>query len=487
MAYFYSNTKYVPLHVWEHAAEDLVSRGALPAQIPPKPRIRAEVEPPTTNLTLYGTTPNIKGALGGEPPSYSSEHWESFSHAQFRPLPVSAVSKELQLQRNRFQLKSDIPIKEDSLVTFDPSVGFGGRESHHTTDFRPLDREWYVNRPPSYSIGGTGASENGQPTAAQCKTKSDVCLKETERNPPTSYQTLTKRQFQPYHIDADSNRRDKLMRLRNKADMVASHYNLAYNENNRSSVAGYSSVDKGDQANYYRSVASVMIPSTKPTVKGKVVDTAPTTSANPHLVTDTLEARPNKGANGTLTAKEEAVIFGTRSHIPILTKNNPEYYQYSPHVTRGEDGSIKTTGSSWPATVTQSALPEWIPNRRGKVGSANETCSSHVKLGDERPALPGRKATPDPLPPVTPAQPAQRTTSLGLYSDMDSYNHTINRRSMLAVQNGGGVSKTYLSSACLGVSGIPSSTEPTNPHAKEDASRWVSSTKAAFRGYKYQP
>ena len=470
---------------------------------PGLPKNRAEVEPPTSNLTLYGETPapllsaegraplshslqrgggsgSVAGSAGRAqdasvlrtnmttfateqttssvptrtamlPASYATGDWQSVTHAQFKPLPYVAISKDLQNERAVFQRMSELPLNEASIKVFDPPVGFAGRETQTKTDFKPLGREWYVNRPAVFAIGGGGVKAVGAagdvgatrpPIVAQHSganpfsgqsTHSDVQLKMTNGHDAHAYETLTRRQFQPYPIDESANGTDKARRWENKKDMVASHFVI------------------GADRTVYATASQVPLPSEKPLVKNQIISRAP--ADNPHVATSAKDARP------TGLTLSEIAHRKTHSSVPVLTRNNPEYNQY---------------GGAWPATSTSYATPAWRADRQPSWQLFGNGVGG-VRLGHEDAGSNGANGQ---------SSTARSSSSLGLPSASAAPAH--GRRSAtpslgVGASNSSARGGSGSNGAAEGVGRPPSASAANN-----SSLRWVSASKSSYKGFQYQ-
>ena len=242
------------------------------------PKIRAEVEPPTSNMTLYGVCKPNPNPPPRWPKSYDPKDWVSVTKTDF---PVvrndDRITKDLQIERANFMRTSNVTIGDRSQKP--------ERVTQHVS-YKPYDRERLVEKK-CFPIGGK-----------YNKVRSDVQITGDEAE-PRQYETLALRQFQPHQVDSNKSSKDREHQLKNKQDMMRSHFAV--------SEAG-----KTD----YRTVASVPLPSNPPPVKGRP-PSAVEHSKNPHFVASAADARPR-----TLTAQEVSQDK-SRSSIPLTMSDVP--------------------------------------------------------------------------------------------------------------------------------------------------------------------
>lgn len=266
-------TKHVPLA----QRQDGISNASLEPIFtapPPRPKIRAEVEPPTSNMTLYGVTRPPGNPPARAPATYESKDWVSVSKSDFpQQSNRDRLSKELQIARANVMRSHDVAIGDPGCPP--------QRVTQHIS-YRPYEREFYLART-VYPIGG----EFG----GRCKVQSDVDVS-GDTCEPQHYEPMTQRQFQVHPINANDNRKGKEARFENKSDMTRSHFSI-----------GSDSVE-------YRPVSKDPLETMAPLVKNRP-PSAVAPAKNPYFVANAADARPVR------MTPQEIAADKSISHVPL--------------------------------------------------------------------------------------------------------------------------------------------------------------------------
>jgi hypothetical protein len=241
-----------------------------------KPKIRAEVEPPTSNMTLYGVSKDPANPPPRWPKSYAAKDWVSVTKTDFPKVSnPDRITKDLQIERANFMRTSAVPIGDPSQP---PS------RVTQSISYEPYERERYTEKV-CYPIGGK-----------YNKVRSDVDLTDVCQD-ERMYEPMSMRQFQPLVIDRQQAKEFAELQTKNKADMQKSHFSV-----------GRDSVD-------YRTVAKHELPTAAPLIKNRP-PSAVDPQRNPHVARTAADARPKK------LSSQEVSEDKLRSSVPI-TNNEP--------------------------------------------------------------------------------------------------------------------------------------------------------------------
>jgi hypothetical protein len=301
-------TKYVPQKLKDDRAEPKMD--PLYTDLPPKPKIRAEVEPETSNMTLYGVSRDPGNPKAGWPHTYAAKDWVSHAKTDFpRVTNTDRITKDLQVERANFMRSSFVQIGDPSQAPH--------RVTQHVS-YQPYERDWYTNHV-CFPIGGK-----------YNKVRSDVILTGKSAD-ERQYETMTARQFHPYPNAAGAR---GSFQQHNKEDMMKSHFSVG--------------VDPVD----YRPVASTPLATAPPLIKNRP-PSAVAKEKNPHYVPDASAARPRR-----LTAQEVSASK-LESSLP-LQQSNVEMLR------------VTTTGSSLP--VFHAKKQQKVTTTRTTISSVSLGC-----------------------------------------------------------------------------------------------------------------
>lgn len=269
-------SKYVPRRGVDSRDEQLVRQWAAPivTEKPQAPKIRAELEPPTTNMTLYGVSRDPANPAPGDPVTFQPRDWKSVTKSHYpEKKPDGYIGKELQIERANFLRTSNWGIGNPD----QPPL----RVTQFQDDFQKYGRDRYANRT-TFNIGSSGAK----------KVHSDVEIVGAEPA-PQPYESMLLRQFQKIRIDRDAATKEAEQRKTNKADMLRSHF-----------VVGMDRVE-------YKPVASTPLPTTHPKIKNRPPSAVPE-EKNPHVCKSAADARPDSAL------LKAAFLAKNVSHVPVL-------------------------------------------------------------------------------------------------------------------------------------------------------------------------
>ena len=314
-----SCTKYVPRSVRD--AREAPKLDAVIAEPHHPAPTRAEKEPHTSNMTLYGVCkPSV--SLRESPycsTSYASKDWSSVTKKEF-PAVVngSRLTKELQLERGNFMRSSDITFGDHNALPI-------AKTTHERSVFIPYTREWYSTHS-CFNIG-----------APHTKTHSNIELTATALTEPQHYEPLSTRQFHGHKVDSQFNSKGHESRLWNKREMMKSHFTV-----------GNSKVD-------YLPVAKLPLETRAPLVKNRP-PSATDPERNPHVVRSAADARPKAMSPRDVAASKML------SHVPVLENTGEK--------------------AEFPPTTTAYSFQKFCPRREPKVTSTNVTISS-LQLGSD--------------------------------------------------------------------------------------------------------